>query len=79
MRGALLGALEASGDLKGSLPADFADSLALSERSRKVDGNDGLATVAENEHFGTSRQPRSEWDEGRTQAGQVECAKIQGR
>jgi hypothetical protein len=57
VRGALLGALEASGDLKGSLPADFADSLALPERSRKVDGNDGLAAVAENERFGTSRQP----------------------
>jgi hypothetical protein len=57
VRGALLGASEASGDLKGSLPADFADSLALPRRSRKVVGNDGLAAVAENERFGTSRQP----------------------
>src|SRR5215211_2311157 len=54
--GTLLGTLAASGDLKGSLPADFADSLALPKRSRKVDGNDGLAAVAENERFGTSRQ-----------------------
>jgi hypothetical protein len=29
------------------LPAGFADSLALPRRSRKVDGNDGLAAVAE--------------------------------
>jgi hypothetical protein len=56
VRGTLLGALAASGDLKGSLPADFADSLALPRRSRKVDGNDGLAAVAEDERFGTSRQ-----------------------
>jgi hypothetical protein len=51
VRGALLGALEAPGDLKGSLPAVFADSLALPRRSRKVDVNDGLAAVAENERF----------------------------
>ena len=39
VRGTLLGALAASGALKGSLPAGFADSLALPRRSREVDGN----------------------------------------
>lgn len=40
------------GDVKGALPADLADSLTLPSRSRKVDGNDGLAAVAENERVG---------------------------